>query len=142
MPPVLESSRMRVLILGCNKLTTILVTDLARAGSQVTVVAREREYLERIIDEPHVEAILATEPQMQDYLQQGGIDNTDVFLALSGDDHRNTLAAQIALHIFNVPKVVCYLEDPQLQVFFSGLGMNVVGHSFGLLQEISDAVGR
>ena len=131
---------MRVLILGCNQLTTNLVLDLAQAGSHVTIVANDRRCLERLADEPRVQVILSTEPQMEDYLQQGGIDNAEVFLALSDDDHQNALAAQIALHIFNVPKVVCHLDNPQLQILYAGLGLDVVGYSFGLLQDIRQAI--
>ncbi len=132
---------MRVLILGCNQLSTNLVLDLAQAGSHVTIVANDRRCLERLADEPRVQVILSTEPQMEDYLQQGGIDNAEVFLALSDDDHQNALAAQIALHIFNVPKVVCHLDNPQLQILYAGLGLDVVGYSFGLLQDIRQAIG-
>jgi trk system potassium uptake protein TrkA len=132
---------MRVLILGCNQLTTNLVLDLAQAGSHVTIVANDRQCLERLAEEPRVQVILSTEPQMEDYLQQGGVDNADVFLALSDDDHQNALAAQIALHIFNVPKVVCHLDNPQLQILYAGLGLEVVGYSFGLLQDIRQAIG-
>ena len=131
---------MRVLILGCNQLTTNLVLDLAQGGSHVTVVANDRPCLEHLADAPRVQVILSTEPQMEDYLQQGGIDNAEVFLALSDDDHQNALAAQIALHIFNAPKVVCHLDNPQLQIFYSALGLDVVGYSFGLLQDIRQAI--
>jgi trk system potassium uptake protein TrkA len=79
---------------------------------------------------------------MQDYLLQGGISASDAFLALSGDDHQNALAAQIARHIFNVPRVICYLVNPQLQVFYTGLGLDVIGSSFGLLQDIRQSMER
>jgi trk system potassium uptake protein TrkA len=79
---------------------------------------------------------------MQDYLQAAGIDTTDAFLALSNDDHQNALMAQIALHIFNVPKVVCHLSDPQLQTLYSGLGLDIVGYSAGLLQDIRQVVEK
>jgi len=133
---------MRVLILGCGQLTTNLVPDLVEAGSEVTVMADTRHSLERMADEMGVQAILTAEPRMQDYLRQGGIDSAEAFLALSGNDHVNALTAQIAQHIFNVPKVVCHLDDPQLQVFYAGLGLNVVGYSFGLLQDIRQAIER
>ena len=79
---------------------------------------------------------------MQDYLQAGGIDTTDIFLALSDDDHQNALVAQIALYIFNVPNVVCHLNNPQLQILYSGLGMDVVGYSVGLLQDIRQVMEK
>ena len=133
---------MQVLILGCNQLTTNLVPDLAQADYEVTVVSRDRQCLIQVADVPRVTVILATEPMMQDYLQAGGIDTTDIFLALSSDDHQNALVAQIALHIFNVPKVVCHLNDPQLQILYSGFGMDVVGYSVGLLQDIRQVMEK
>ncbi len=131
---------MDVLILGCNQLTANLVPDLAKSGFRVTLMSQQRECLERLADEPGVRVILSSEPLMQDYLQQGGIATVDIFLALSGDDHLNALTAQIAHHIFNVPKVVCHVNDPQLQVLYSGLGLSVVGYSFGLLQDIRQVI--
>lgn len=133
---------MQVLILGCNQLTTNLAPDLAQADYDVTVVSRDRQCLVQVADVPRVTVILAAEPMMQDYLQAGGIDTTDIFLALSSDDHQNALVAQIALHIFNVPKVVCHLNDPQLQILYSGLGMDVVGYSVGLLQDIRQVMEK
>ena len=133
---------MRVLILGCNRLTSNLVPDLVQADFHVTIVGQERECLAQFADDPRVEVILTAEPMMQDYLQEGGIDTVEVFLALSRDDHLNAMAAQIANHIFNVPKVICHLDNPQLQILYAGLGLNVVGQSFGLLQDIRQVIDQ
>jgi trk system potassium uptake protein TrkA len=131
---------MDVLILGCNRLTAALAPDLAGSGHNVTVLGKERECLEQVEDGGRVRVIWAAEPTMQDYLRQGGIDTAETFLALSGNDHENVLTAQVALHIFNVPKVVCHISDPKLQIFYSGLGLDVVGPSFGILQDVRQAI--
>ena len=133
---------MRVLILGCGRLTTTLVPDLARNGVEITVLSRDRECLETLADIPGVDVVLTTEPTMQDYLQLAGVDTADIFLALSDDDHRNALTAQIARYIFNVPKVICHLENPQLQILYAGLGLDVVGYSIGLLQDIRQSIEK
>ncbi len=142
---------MRLLILGCNQMAINLVPDLVRSGFEITILGKDRECLEAVANEPQVRVVLTTEPMMRDYLQQGGINNADVFLALSGDDHENALVAQIARHIFNVPKVICHLDTPQLQILYAGLGLDVVGYSFGLdvvgysfglLQDIQQAIER
>lgn len=133
---------MDVLIFGCNQVTNNLVPDLAGPDYKVTVLSRDRQCLDLIARDSRVNVILTTEPLMQDYLQNGGISTTDVFLALSGDDHQNALAAQIAQHIFNVPKVICHLNNPQLQILYSGLGLDVVGYSFGLLQDIRQSIEK
>ena len=42
--------------------------------------------------------------------------------------------------MFGVPKVVCHVEDPQLQVIYSMKDLNVVSYSVGVLQDIRYAV--
>ena len=84
---------MRVLIVGCGRLTTALVPDLAESGFEITVVSRLRECLESLSEIPGVQVVLTTEPTMQEFLQQAGIDTVDIFLALSDDDHRNDLVS-------------------------------------------------
>ena len=61
---------------------------------------------------------------------------------MSFDDHENVLAAQIARDMFGVANVVCHLHSPQLQVLYMGLGLNVVGYSFGLLQDVRQAIRK
>ena len=131
---------MRVLIFGCNRLSTSLVADLAGDGNAVTVLGGQRDCLESVAKHPGVRVVLTAEPMMQDYLQDGSIDHVDVFLAMSGDDHENILAAQVAKHIYNVPKVVCHLSSPQLQVMYAALGLVVVGYSSGLFQDVRQAI--
>ena len=133
---------MRILIVGCGRLTASLVPDLAESGFDITVVSRFRECLESLSEITGVQVVLTTEPTMQEFLQQAGVDTADIFLALSDDDHRNALVAQIARHIYNVPKVICHLDNPQLQIFYASLGMDVVGYSIGLLQDIHQAISR
>jgi trk system potassium uptake protein TrkA len=115
---------------------------LAGNGTEITILSRDRECLESVSDIPGVEVVLTIEPTMQDYLQLAGVDTTDIFLALSDDDHRNALTAQIARHIFNVPKVICHLDNPQLQILYASLGLDVVGYSFGLLQDIRQSIEK
>ena len=131
---------MNVLILGCGQLTTLLVPELVRAGLEIVVLSNDPECLDLVAGEPQVETVLTVEPLMQDYLRQGGIDTADVFLALSSDDHHNALVAQIARHMFNVPKVICYLDHPQLRILYAGLGLDVVGATLGLAQDIHQAM--
>ena len=131
---------MNTLILGCNQLTRNLAPELAQEDHKVTVLAEDWEGLAQLEDSSQVRVIWIAEPMMQDYLRMGGIEGAELFLALSTDDHWNALAAQTAMHIFNVPKVICQINDPRLQVLYSGLQLNVVGFSFGLMQDIRQQI--
>ena len=128
---------MRIVILGCGPLISDLLNSNKAEEHEVTVISGDGDCLETLADEPRIMAILVVEPLMQDYLQQAGIDSADAFLALTEDDHRNVLLAQTARHIFNVPKVICRLENPQLQRLYAGLDLEVVSPTFGLLQDIN-----
>ena len=133
---------MRVLIFCCGRLSANLVEDISRQDNQVTVLGDDRDRLERISSSLGVRVVLMSEPMMQDYLQEGSIDHCDVLLAMSSDDHQNILVSQIAKHIYNVPKVVCHLDSPQLQVMYAALGLDVIGYSFGLLQDVRQLIQR
>lgn len=128
---------MRILILGCGPLTTLLLGAPDSAEHQFTVLSGNIDCLNDLADEPRVNILVTLEPLMHDYLQLGGIDSADAFLALSDDEHQNILTAQIAKHIFNVGKVVCRLENPELQKFYLGLELEVVNPTLDLLQDLT-----
>ncbi len=56
-------------------------------------------------------------------LKRAGIEEADVFVALTQGDNRNVMAAQIAKHIFNVPRVICRIYDPLRQELYDTLGI-------------------
>ncbi len=123
------------MIFGCGTLTDLLVPYLRQAGHLVTVLTDDADALERLSREYQAQGVCITEPLMQDYLQEGNIEITEVFLAISDHDHQNALLAQIAKHIFNVGIVICRLENPQLQQLYAGLGLKVIGTTTSGLYE-------
>lgn len=131
---------MRILILGCGPLTSLLLASPGSAEHQFTVLSDDMDCLNEVADEPRVTPMLILEPLMQDYLQLGGIDNADAFMALSEDEHQNILTCQIAKHIFNVGKVMCRLENPQLQKLYSELDLEVVSPTLDLLQDLNQVL--
>jgi len=108
------------------------------------VLGYERSELERLSSYPNVLGVHLNEPGMHDYLMDARISTANAVLALSPDDHANLLVAQIAHKIYNVPIVVCHVENPQLQVIFSVLDtsntLSVISYSVGVLQDIRFAM--
>jgi Trk K+ transport system NAD-binding subunit len=131
---------MDILIYGCQRLTTLLLPPLLEQGHLISVLGDDPDRMAQLPDDPRVNGILTAEPLLHDYLQRGGVANAHILLALSSDDHRNLLVAQIAQHIFNVPAVVCYLESPYLQDLYAELGLKVVGPHTDLLQQIQQDI--
>ena len=131
---------MRVLVYGCGQLASGVVRSLLNNAADITVLGNERSQLERLSGFPKVSAVLMEEPIMRNYLMEAHIATADVFLALSQDDHENLLLAQIAHRMFNIPIVVCHVEEPQLQMVYTDPGLNVVSHSAGVLQDVLNAI--
>ncbi len=117
---------MRILIYGCTRLTDALAPVLAHDGHEITAMGSDSDRLAILAKQTQVATVWMAEPLMQDYLMMGGIEGSGAFLALSGSDHRNLLMSQIATEIYNVPRVLCYLADPQLQDLFQPIGVNVL----------------
>lgn len=132
---------MRVIIYGCNPLAAALVADFAQSGADITLLGEEAGALRQLTAAyPAVHPILASEPEMRNYLQQAGISHADIFLAMTPDDHDNILAAQTARSLFDVPKVVCHIASAELREFYSELGLTVVGYSTGLVHNVRRAL--
>ena len=79
-----------------------MIKYLQPHGYSVTVVGYERDLLIDLERKYTVPTILIKDPIMQDYLQESNIKNVDMFLALSADDHRNVMLAQVALSLIHI----------------------------------------
>ena len=132
---------MDAIIYGCGRVASMLAPKLVQYGYTVTALDSDKTRLETVTAEPHVKGVLIADPMMQDYLQEAHIDITELFLALSEDELTNALVSQVAKHMYNVPLVVCRLDNPQLQQLYSSLGLKVVGFSIlDLFNDIDQAI--
>jgi len=71
-------------------------------------------------------------------LRKAGIEEADVFFALTQGDNRNVMAAQIAKHIFNVPRVLCRIYDPLRQELYSTLGLEAISPTTIFVQVLKE----
>tara|TARA_B100001245_G_scaffold126858_1_gene93633 strand:- start:992 stop:1318 length:327 start_codon:yes stop_codon:yes gene_type:complete len=51
---------------------------------------------------------------------------SDIFLACTGSQTINLMAAQIARNIIQIPKVICVLEDLEVAAIFEKLGLESI----------------
>ncbi len=130
---------MEAIIYGSGALSALLAPRLVRQGYQVTVVGSDAADLQALLDNSPVNTVLVVDAFMQDYLQEARIAETELFVAISDDDHRNLLVSQTASHLFNVPRVVCRVDNPHLREMYTEMGMITVGFSgvdlFGQVQQ-------
>jgi trk system potassium uptake protein TrkA len=61
-----------------------------------------------------------------DLLKQIGIEKADAFCAVTNGDNTNLISAQVAKKIFNVPKVIARIYDPQRAHIYTALGLDII----------------
>ena len=113
---------MKIIIMGCGRVGAQLGGLLDADGHSVTVLDIDAYSFRRLPPTFNGTALIANGTD-EESLKKAGIDEADAFVALTQGDNRNLMAAQIAKHTFNVPKVICRIYDPLRQELYSTLGL-------------------
>ncbi len=116
---------MKIVIMGCGRVGARLAGQLEADGYEVAVLDVD-PYSFRRLPADFRGTALAGDGTDQDILRQAGIEQADVFAAVTQGDNRNIMAAQIAKHIFGVPKVLCRIYDPIREELFKSLGLDTI----------------
>jgi trk system potassium uptake protein TrkA len=130
---------MRVIVLGCEDLGANLASALVKSGHKVTIIDPSEDRLDSLLQQAQVDAMVASDSLMED-LRRVGMNNIDALVAISEDDNKNVMAAQVASHIFRVPEVVCRVNDPNREKIYRELGINVVCPSLILIDSFQRAL--
>ncbi len=116
---------MKIIIMGCGRVGALLAELMAGEGHEVTVLDIN-EYSFRRLPSDFSGTALIGDGTEQESLVKAGIEATDAFLALTEGDNRNVMAAQIAKHIFNVPRVICRIYDPLRKDVYETVGLEAI----------------
>lgn len=119
---------MKVLIMGCGRVGARLATMLDAEGHEVTVLDLD-PYSFRRLPSTFKGTAMVGNGLDEDTLKKAGIERADAFVAISEGDNRNAMAAQMAKHIFNVPKTVCRIYDPVREEMYRNLGLETISLS-------------
>jgi trk system potassium uptake protein TrkA len=133
---------MKVVIMGCGRVGAWLALLLDADGHQVTVLDTDAYSFRRLrfpglLNEFKGTALVGNGID-QEGLRRAGIEEADVFFALTQGDNRNIMASQIAKHIFQVPRVICRIYDPLRQEMYSSLGLEAISPTAVFAQMLKD----
>ena len=130
---------MKALIMGCGRVGARLAGLLDVDGHSVTVVDTNSFSFRRL--PPGFKGVaLAGNGLDQEVLKKAGVEEADVFIAVTQGDNRNVMAAQIAKHIFNVPRSVCRIYDPLRQELYNTLGLETISPTTVFAQLLRELV--
>ena len=116
---------MRIVIMGCGRVGARLASLLDEDGHDISVLDWDSYSFRRLPQDFGGQALLGNGLD-EDALRKAGIEEADAFVAVTQGDNRNIMSAQIAKHIFNIPKVVCRIYDPLRRDLYEMLGLEAI----------------
>jgi trk system potassium uptake protein TrkA len=116
---------MHVIIVGCGRVGSELAKLLAGEGHNVVIVDRNPVSFERLGGTFNGLTVVGNGFDLS-LLKQAGIEKADAFCSLTNGDNTNLVSAQVAKRIFNVPKVIARVYDPQRARIYSALGLDII----------------
>lgn len=116
---------MYIVIIGCGRLGSTIARELSREGNDVVIIDNNSDNLKKLGTGFNGIRIRGVEFD-NDILLEAGIDGADMFLGVTNDDNTNIMASQIARDIFNVPKVMARICEPNKEFIYEKLGIDII----------------
>ena len=97
---VVPSQGLRIIIVGCGKVGRTLVEQLGKEGHDITIIDKNRERISQVSNIYDVMGIAGNGASYK-ILQEAGIDDADLIIAVTGSDELNLLCCTIATQVGN-----------------------------------------
>ncbi len=116
---------MNFVILGCGRVGSRMALTLDSMGHNVAIIDKSADAFKRLPNSFKGQAIVGVGID-EDVLKSAGIEQADVFAAVTNGDNTNIMASQIAKEIFNVERVIARIYDPIREGTYHTLGLETV----------------
>ena len=116
---------MRVIIIGCGRVGAATAMALDQRGDHVTVIDVDEHAFARLPTDYSGVTIRGNGTD-EDVLRSAEAEMADIVMALTEGDNRNAMAAQLAKHVFGVPRVIAKINDPLRASAYRTLGLETI----------------
>ena len=123
---------MYIVVVGCGKVGYHLTRALLAIGHEVLVIEKDPDRCESVRDELGSVALQGDGTEVR-VLKEAGAARADVIIAVTTRDEDNLAICQLAKHLFNTPKTMSPVKDPQNEALFKLLGVDVTINSTHLI---------
>jgi trk system potassium uptake protein TrkA len=114
---------------------------LDKRGDHVTVIDLNRQAFERLPSDYSGVTIRGNGGD-EDVLRSAEAEMADIVMALTEGDNRNAMAAQLAKHVFGVPRVIAKINDPLRANAYRTLGLETICRTNILSQALATAASE
>ena len=115
---------MYIVLVGSGTVGYHLARGLLNAGHEVAIVERDAKKAMGAADD-FGNVVLRGNGSEFSLLEAAGAARADVVIATTGNDEDNLAACQLARHRFNVDRIVALINNPENEVLFRLLGIDI-----------------
>ncbi|MCI0583672.1 MAG: TrkA family potassium uptake protein [Chloroflexi bacterium] len=131
---------MKIVIVGCGRVGSVLAESYDAAGHEVIVLDLSTRAFDRLPGEFRGSAVRGDGTD-EDTLRRAGAEGADAFLALTEGDNRNVMAAQVATEKLEIGQVLAKINDPVRAAAYAELGIATVCRTTMLADAVSGFLG-
>lgn len=114
---------MYIIVVGGGKVGYYLAKELVEANHEVLVIEQDAEKLAQLVEDLG-DIGMEGDGCEAAVLEKAGTGRADMLMAVTGDDEDNLVACQVAKHLFNVPRTVARINNPNNEEIFKKLGID------------------
>ena len=129
---------MYIVVIGGGRVGYYLIKALLNEGHEIVLVEKEESICDAINDELGSVCVRGDGCEAA-ILADVGTDRADMVIAVTGHDEDNLVACQLAKHRFKVPRTIARVLNPQNEVLFKKLGIDVTVISTNVILESIEA---
>src|SRR3989338_6139467 len=116
---------MHIIIAGCGRVGSELGRLFSNEGHDVVIIDKNKTSFDRLRGAFNGVTLVGSAFDVE-LLKQAGVEKADAFCAVTNGDNTNLISAQVAKKIFNVPKVIARVYDPQRAHIYAALGLDII----------------
>ena len=116
---------MKIIVVGCGRLGAGLALLMSQNGHDVVVIDKDEAAFDSL-KQPFAGQCIEGVGFDHDVLVCAGIERADGLVAVTDSDEANIVTAQLARHMFHVPKVIARVYDPRQAEIYRRLGLQII----------------
>lgn len=128
-----------IIIIGCGRLGSHLANLLSASKKSVVIIDKDEKSFNRLDSNFSGFTIEADAVELQ-ILKDAKIDKADIVVAVTNDDNTNIMVSQIAKRIYNTPKVIARLIEPNKQKIYENLDIITICPTILSAEEFSKII--
>jgi trk system potassium uptake protein TrkA len=130
----------KIVIVGCGRVGSVLADSFDRAGHEVIVIDASTQAFDRLPGSYRGTAVRGDGTD-EDTLRRAGAEGADLFMAMTEGDNRNVMTAQLATEALGCHEVIAKVNDPLRARAYADLGLATLCRTNLMASAVSDYLG-